>query len=213
MRRICSFVPAATFTGAAQSRPGRRGAEPRAAREPSRGRPAVTAAGCDSFNAARELVAAELMMGAPAMSSPPGAPCATPTGRPQTARIASPPGSSPRVMPAQRRFPATTHSLWPVGPVAEVAVAMSGRIEARRLYEITIPGLAIDTEFIDLRRSVLAAFPRVVEVFAMDAPETVLVAYRGEDEIDAWCETLSRAPYDKMSWQSEGSGVKASSGA
>jgi hypothetical protein len=92
-----------------------------------------------------------------------------------------------------------THSLWPAGPVAAVAVAMSGRIEGHRLYEITIPGLATDTKFTDIRRSLLAAFPRVVEVFAMQTPETVLVAYRGEDEIDAWCQTLSRAPYDKMS--------------
>jgi len=87
-----------------------------------------------------------------------------------------------------------TRSLWPsFGPLAAIAVAISGRVEAQRLYEVTIPGLAIDSEFTDVRRSLLAAFPRVVEVFAMRSPETLLIAYRGEDEVDAWCETLSRA--------------------
>jgi len=137
------------------------------------------------------------MTGALAMSSPPDTPRGTPARKQWAAPIVPYPGSSPsdapRTVPTQRRFPAMTHSLWPFGPLAAVAVAMSGRVEGQRLYEITIPGLAIDSEFTDLRRSVLAAFPRVVEVFAMHAPETLLIAYRGEDEIDAWCETLSRA--------------------
>jgi hypothetical protein len=131
------------------------------------------------------------------MNSLPEAPCGASARKRQAVPMVSRPARSPhgaaRMVPAQRRFPAMTHSLWPSGPLAAVAVAMSGRIEGQRLYEITIPGLAIGSEFADLRRSVLAAFPRVVEVFAMHTPETVLVAYRGEDEIDAWCETLSRA--------------------
>ena len=86
-----------------------------------------------------------------------------------------------------------THSLWPSAPLAAVAVTMSGRVEGQRLYEITIPGLAIDSEFTDIRRSLLAAFPRVVEVFPMRRSGTLRIAYVGDDEIDAWCETLSRA--------------------
>jgi hypothetical protein len=70
---------------------------------------------------------------------------------------------------------------------------MSGRVEEQRLYEITVPGLAIDSEFTDIRRSLLAAFPRVVEVFPMRRSGTLRIAYVGDDEIDAWCETLSRA--------------------
>lgn len=70
---------------------------------------------------------------------------------------------------------------------------MSGRVEEQHLSEIVIPGLAIDSEFTDVRRALLAAFPGVVEVFAVRTPEALLIAYRGEEEIDAWCETLSSA--------------------
>jgi hypothetical protein len=62
-----------------------------------------------------------------------------------------------------------------------------------QLYEITVPGLAIDSEFTDVRRSLLAAFPRVLEVLPTGRSGTVRITYVGEDEIDAWCETLSRA--------------------
>jgi hypothetical protein len=96
-------------------------------------------------------------------------------------------------MPTQRRFPATTYSFAPFGALAAAAVAMSGRVEERRLYEITVPGLAIDSEFTDVRRSLLATFPRVLEVLPTRTSGTLQITYVGEDEIDAWCETLSRA--------------------
>jgi hypothetical protein len=96
-------------------------------------------------------------------------------------------------VPTQRRFAATTYSFCPFGPLAASALAKWGRLEEQRLYELTVPGLAIESEFTDVRRSLLAAFPRVVEVFAMRTPETLQIAYVGEDEIDAWCETLTRA--------------------
>lgn len=63
----------------------------------------------------------------------------------------------------------------------------------QRLYEITIPNLALETEFVAVRRRLLADFPAVLEVFAMRAPGTLLIAYRGEDEVDAWCAALSDA--------------------
>jgi hypothetical protein len=63
----------------------------------------------------------------------------------------------------------------------------------QRLYEITIPALSLETEFPAVRRRLLADFPRLVEVLAMSTPGTVLIAYRGEDEVDAWCEAVSDA--------------------
>jgi hypothetical protein len=63
----------------------------------------------------------------------------------------------------------------------------------QRLYEITVPGLSMRTDLPAIRRRLLAVFPRVVEVLAMTTPATVLVVYRGEDEIDAWCEELDDA--------------------
>jgi hypothetical protein len=57
-------------------------------------------------------------------------------------------------------------------------------------YEITIPGLSIKTELPAIRHRLLADFPQVVDVLAMTRPETVLVAYTGEDEITAWLDAL-----------------------
>jgi|HubBroStandDraft_2_1064218.scaffolds.fasta_scaffold720398_1 hypothetical protein len=59
------------------------------------------------------------------------------------------------------------------------------------LYEITIPGLSMRTDLPAIRHRLLADFPDVIEVLAMTTPETVLVAFTGEDEIDAWLDALS----------------------
>jgi len=59
-----------------------------------------------------------------------------------------------------------------------------------RLYQITIPGLSLKGDFPAARR-LIADFPRVLEVFAANIPATVLVAYLGEDEVDAWLDAVS----------------------
>jgi hypothetical protein len=63
--------------------------------------------------------------------------------------------------------------------------------QVQKLYEITIPGLSMKTDFPAVRHRHLADFPQVVEVLAMTAPGTVLVVYLGEDEVDAWLDALS----------------------
>jgi hypothetical protein len=60
-----------------------------------------------------------------------------------------------------------------------------------KLYEITIPGLSMTSDFPAVRHRLLADFPDVVDVLAMTTPATVLVAYRGGDEVDAWLDALS----------------------
>jgi hypothetical protein len=60
-----------------------------------------------------------------------------------------------------------------------------------RLYEITIPGLSMASDFPAVRHRLLADFPDVVDVLAMTTPATVLVVYHGEDEVDAWLDALS----------------------
>jgi hypothetical protein len=60
-----------------------------------------------------------------------------------------------------------------------------------RLYQITIPGLSMKGDFPAGRRRLIAEFPRVLEVFATTIPATVLVAYVGADELDAWLDALS----------------------
>ncbi len=62
-----------------------------------------------------------------------------------------------------------------------------------KLYEITIPNLSIENDFALVRQRLLADFASVLEVFAMSMPGTVLIVYRGEDEVDAWCDALSDA--------------------
>jgi hypothetical protein len=60
-----------------------------------------------------------------------------------------------------------------------------------RLHQITIPGLSLKGDFPAARRRLIADFPRVLEVFAANIPATVLVAYPGEDEVDAWLDAVS----------------------
>jgi hypothetical protein len=60
-----------------------------------------------------------------------------------------------------------------------------------RLYQITIPGLSLKGDFPAARRRLIAEFPQVSEVLAATTPATVLGAYLGEDEVDAWLDALS----------------------
>ena len=61
----------------------------------------------------------------------------------------------------------------------------------QRLYQITIPGLSMKGNVSGARRRLIADFPRVLEVLATTIPATVLVAYLGDDEVDAWLDALS----------------------
>ncbi len=61
----------------------------------------------------------------------------------------------------------------------------------QKLYQITIPGLSLKRDFPAARRRLIADFPRVQEVIATTIPATVLVAYLGDDEVDAWLDALS----------------------
>jgi hypothetical protein len=61
----------------------------------------------------------------------------------------------------------------------------------QKLYEITIPGLSMQTDFPAVRHRLLADFPDVLEVLVTTTPATVLVVYRGDEEIDGWLDALS----------------------
>jgi hypothetical protein len=62
-----------------------------------------------------------------------------------------------------------------------------------KLSALTIPGLSMTSDFPAVRHRLLADFPDVVDVLAMTTPATLLVAYRGEDEVDAWLDALSES--------------------
>jgi hypothetical protein len=137
------------------------------------------------------------MRRASAMSYPLNTPRRIPSRQrraaPTVLRQTSSPSGALRRVPTKRCYPPTSLSFCPFGPLAATALAKWRRVEQQRLYELTVPGLAIDSEFIDIRRSLLAAFPHVVDVLPMRTPETLWIVYVGEDEIDAWCEALTRA--------------------
>ncbi len=60
----------------------------------------------------------------------------------------------------------------------------------QKLYEITIPGLSVAADLPAVRDRLLTDFPQVVEVLATTMPATVLIVYRGTDEINAWLDAL-----------------------
>jgi hypothetical protein len=75
----------------------------------------------------------------------------------------------------------------------------------QKLYEITIPGLSMKADLPAIRDRLLADFPRVIEVLSMTTPATVLIVYRGEEEVDAWIDALSdsvRAPVGREALRS-----------
>jgi hypothetical protein len=63
----------------------------------------------------------------------------------------------------------------------------------QQLYRITVPGLSVKSDFTAVRGRLLAEFPAVVDVIATTAPATVLVVYRGRDEVDAWLVAIADA--------------------
>ena len=46
-------------------------------------------------------------------------------------------------------------------------------------------------DFPAVRHRLRADFPQVVEVLAMTTPATLLIAYQGEQELDAWLDAIS----------------------
>ena len=61
----------------------------------------------------------------------------------------------------------------------------------QKLYEITIPGLSLNVDLPAVRHRLLADFPKVVAVLAMTTPATLLIAYHGEQDVDAWLDAIS----------------------
>jgi hypothetical protein len=60
----------------------------------------------------------------------------------------------------------------------------------QKLYEITIPGLSMKADFAAARGRLLSDFVNVVEVLASTTPGTVVLVYRGREQVDAWIDAL-----------------------
>jgi hypothetical protein len=60
-----------------------------------------------------------------------------------------------------------------------------------RLYQITVPGLDVRSDWRVVHDRLLDDFTGVGDVLATTIPETVLIVYRGKPEIDGWLESVN----------------------
>jgi hypothetical protein len=60
-----------------------------------------------------------------------------------------------------------------------------------RLYMITVPGLQVKLDWAAVHDRLLDDFPQIRDVLATTLPETLLIVYEGDDDIDAWLEGMS----------------------
>ena len=56
---------------------------------------------------------------------------------------------------------------------------------------LTVPGLKVTTDWASVHDRLLDDFPDVIDVLATTMPATLLIAYAGEANIDAWLEGIS----------------------
>jgi hypothetical protein len=60
-----------------------------------------------------------------------------------------------------------------------------------RLYMITVPGLQVRLDWAVVHDRLLDDFPQLRDVLATTIPETLLIVYEGDDDIDAWLDGIS----------------------
>lgn len=60
-----------------------------------------------------------------------------------------------------------------------------------QLYMITVPGLSVRSDWRTVHDRLLDDFPRVTDVLATTMPETLLIAYEGTADVDAWLDAVS----------------------
>jgi hypothetical protein len=60
-----------------------------------------------------------------------------------------------------------------------------------RLFMLTVPGLQVTTDWALVHDRLLDDFPDIIDVLATTMPATLLIAYAGEANVDAWLEGIS----------------------
>jgi hypothetical protein len=60
-----------------------------------------------------------------------------------------------------------------------------------RLCMITVPGLQVKLDWTAVHDRLLDDFPQISDVLATTIPETLLIVYEGDDDIDAWLDGIS----------------------
>jgi hypothetical protein len=56
---------------------------------------------------------------------------------------------------------------------------------------ITVPGLQVKSDWAAVHDRLLDDFPPLKDVLATTIPETLLIVYEGDDDIDAWLDAIS----------------------
>jgi hypothetical protein len=60
-----------------------------------------------------------------------------------------------------------------------------------RLFMFTVPGLDVASDWLNVHDRLLDDFPEVIDVLATTMPETLLIVYQGELNIDDWLAGMS----------------------
>jgi hypothetical protein len=61
----------------------------------------------------------------------------------------------------------------------------------QRLYQITVPGLDVASDWQSVHDRLLDEFQEVTDVLATTMKGTILIVYRGTGDAGAWLETIS----------------------
>lgn len=62
-----------------------------------------------------------------------------------------------------------------------------------RLFEITVPGLSVKSDWAAVHDRLLDDFPCVTDVLATTLPATLLIVYEGDSDIDSWLDGIRDA--------------------
>jgi hypothetical protein len=62
-----------------------------------------------------------------------------------------------------------------------------------KLYMVTVPGLDVKSDWPTVHDRLLDDFPDVTDVLATTIPATLLIVYRGPENIEAWWHRMSDA--------------------
>lgn len=60
-----------------------------------------------------------------------------------------------------------------------------------QLYMLTVPGLEVKLDWSAVHDRLLDDFPNIADVLATTMTGTILIAYRGNADVDAWLEDVS----------------------
>jgi hypothetical protein len=67
---------------------------------------------------------------------------------------------------------------------------MTGPDPAPRLCELQVPGLDVPRASAHARARLLARYAQITDVLATTRPATLLIIYRGEEQVEAWAAAL-----------------------